>query len=87
MPPELANQDVIEDDRCDPAEDVLDDDDFRLVSVLEDLDVGTGPSDSVTCLFALVGRTPEEGEVVARSYEVTPSGAVHLEEETVKPSG
>lgn len=88
VPPDLAGEDVIEDDRCDPAVAVLNDDAYGLMAVTEDLDVGSGPSDSVDCTFALVGRQPQEGEVIAQTFEVTSSGEViEGEPETFPPNG
>ena len=76
VPPELAGEGVVEDDRCNPAAAVLDDDAYGLMSVLGNLDVGSGPSDSIQCTFALVGRQPQEGDVIAQTFEVTASGEV-----------
>jgi hypothetical protein len=71
-----SGEGVIVDNRCDPAEAVLDDAAYGLMSVLEDLDTGSGPSDSVECTFLLVGRTPHDGDVISHTFEVTPDGEV-----------
>ncbi|MEO7571924.1 MAG: hypothetical protein ABIX10_05755 [Acidimicrobiales bacterium] len=68
---------AIEDERCDPATDLIDDAGYGLVAATSDIDTGDGqgPSDEVICTFSLLVPPQDTAQTQTRTVVVAADGS------------
>lgn len=66
---------VIEDERCEPAVELIDDPDYGLVGVTSDIDTGNGPSDEVLCTFSLLVPPQDTQQKQTRTVVIAADGS------------